>query len=262
MLTIEFLGAPYSGKSYYKNELEKDNYFSKYNVFNYRNNFFCNLPLVQNLNIIEKNILKIYCNKKRTEAKQSGKQVKKKNFLSRFFQNKTNSLIKYHSDLFKKKKPEFSKIIENYFEISEHKIDRFNNLNRWINELFASYEVYISLKSKKNIIIDSEGFIHRANSFIISNNDSTFIENYLKFCPKPDILIYIDENLDKIRDRIKESKNQYEITKYENIIENMHNNSSIIFEKMKNYSTEKFVVNSKNFLEVKDNITDYLNKNY
>ncbi len=162
----------------------------------------------------------------------------------------------------KKKKPEFSKIIENYFEISEHKIDRFNNLNRWINELFASYEVYISLKSKKNIIIDSEGFIHRANSFIISNNDSTFIENYLKFCPKPDILIYIDENLDKIRERIKESENQDEITKYENIIENMHNNSSIIFEKMQDYSTEKFVVNSKNFLEVKDNITDYLNKNY
>ncbi len=111
MLTIEFLGAPYSGKSYYKNELEKDNYFSKYNVFNYRNNFFCNLPFVQNLNIIEKNILKIYCNKKRIEAKQKGKEVKKKNFLNRFFQNKTNSLIKYHSDLFKKKK---TGIFKNY----------------------------------------------------------------------------------------------------------------------------------------------------
>ena len=42
----------YTNEMEISNELEKDNYFSKYNVFNYRNNFFCNLPFVQNLNII------------------------------------------------------------------------------------------------------------------------------------------------------------------------------------------------------------------
>ncbi len=40
MLVIEFLGTPYSGKSYYKDEIERDVFFKNFKIYNYRKNFF------------------------------------------------------------------------------------------------------------------------------------------------------------------------------------------------------------------------------
>ena len=74
MLVIEFLGAPYSGKSYYKDEIEKDVFFKNFKIYDYRKNFFCNLMHIENVSFMQKNILQFYCNKPIVD-------VKKKSFI-------------------------------------------------------------------------------------------------------------------------------------------------------------------------------------
>ena len=132
------------------------------------------------------------------------------------------------------------------------------NLNRWINELFASYEISNSFKSNKKIIIDSEGFIHRANSFVFNKYDHIFVENYLRMCPKPDILIYIDEDIKTIQDRITNSINEQEKEKYKNKIYDLNENSKRILKEIKKYSSKIFLLNSKNFNQVKSEIINFI----
>ena len=78
MCIIEFIGAPYSGKSYFEKKILESGIFQNNTIHNYRNFFFCNLSLVTKLNIIERNLLKIFCNKKRSEAKNNYAPIKKK----------------------------------------------------------------------------------------------------------------------------------------------------------------------------------------
>ncbi len=132
------------------------------------------------------------------------------------------------------------------------------NLNRWINELFASYEISNSFKSNKKIIIDSEGFIHRVNSFVFNKYDHIFVENYLRMCPKPDILIYIDEDIKTIQDRITNSINEQEKEKYKNKIYDLNENSKRILKEIKKYSSKIFLLNSKNFNQVKSEIINFI----
>ena len=329
MLVIEFLGTPYSGKSYYKDEIEKDIFFKNFKIYDYRQNFFCNLTDIENVNLIRKNILKFYCNKPRVNIKKKVLSIKKKkNFLNRYFQNEINKLIKLKSDSFKKKNIELSKLVNDYLKaisdsgiryveigfrsLKENKLngpnffsrdnylnilkipknlnigvminiseiinskqnykkilttllknsketnERNKNLNRWIDELFASHEISSLIKSNKKIIIDSEGFIHRLNSFVMASNDKSFIESYLKVCPKPDILIYIKEDLSIINERIKNTENNEDKEKYKFTLENIFNNSQIIYEEMKKYSTKIFLLNSKNFVDVNNEIIEYM----
>ena len=46
MLVIEFLGTPYSGKSYYKDEIERDVFLKNFKIYNYRK-IFCNLSILK-----------------------------------------------------------------------------------------------------------------------------------------------------------------------------------------------------------------------
>lgn len=259
MLVIEFLGAPYSGKSFYKNKIKKDVFFKNFEIYNYRQNFFCNLTDIENVNFIQKNILQFYCNKPIADIKKKVLPVKKKNFfLNTFFQNEINKLIKLKSESFKRKNVEFSKIVNDYLKNSKDTNERNKDLNRWIHELFASHEVSSSINSNKKIIIDCEGFIHRLNSFVMETNDKIFIKSYLKVCPKPDILIYLNEDLSVINKRIKNTENYGEKKKYKYTLENMFNNSRTIYEEMKKYSTKLFTLNSKNFVDVKNEIIEFL----
>ena len=259
MLTVEFLGTPYSGKSFFKQKLEEDKFFKDFELYSYRKNFYCNLNEIQKLNIFQKSILNFYCKKSFIEKKNIASLTKKKNsFIKNFIQNKVNNLVKFQSDIFKKKNLDLSNLIKYYFEKTELTPERLENLNRWINELFASYEISNSFKSNKKIIIDSEGFIHRVNSFVFNEYDHTFVENYLRMCPKPDILIYIDEDIKTIQDRITNSINEQEKEKYKNKIDDINENSKRILEEIKKYSSKIFLLNSKNFNEVKSEIINFI----
>ena len=259
MLVIEFLGTPYSGKSYYKDEIERDVFFKNFKIYNYRKNFFCNLTDIENVNFLQKNILRFYCNKATIDAKKKFLSIKKKkNFLNKFFQNEINKLIKSKSDSFKRKNIEFSKLINDYLENSKETNERNKNLSRWTNELFASHEISSLIDSNKKIIIDSEGFIHRLNSFVMASNDKLFVKSYLKVCPKPNILIYVKEDFSVIKERLENTENYEDKQKYKYTLENMFNNSQIIYEEMKKYSKKIFLLNSKNFADVKNEIIKYI----
>ncbi len=258
MLVIEFLGAPYSGKSYYKDIIEKDIFFRDYKVYDYKQNFFCNYNNIKNLNIIQKFIIKLYCKKPIKNIKKKPGLIKKKSFIITLIQNEINKLIKYKSDSFQKKNYNLSKLVKDYLKNLKETKERHTNLNRWINELFASYEILSSIKSSNKIIIDSEGFIHRLNSLIMSSNKKHFIKSYLSICPKPDILIYVDEDLKVINERIKNSENHNDIKKYKHNLQNIHNNSEIIYKEIKKFPIKLFILNSKNFEQVKNEIIKYL----
>jgi len=263
MCIIEFIGAPYSGKSYFEKKLLESGVFQNNTIHNYRNFFFCNLSLVTKLNIIEKNLLKIFCNKKREEAKSYYvPSKKKKSFFKRRIQNIINSIIFNHQILYRKENIEFCKLIDDFFISLDSNDINFQNLDRWLKELFASHYVYKNLDFKKKIIMDSEGFIHRLTSFLALNYDNKFLENYLEFCPKPNVLILVNEQLEVIKKRIKDSRNIEEKIKYKDNIEDLFNYSFKIFEKMPDVSTKKFIINSKNFSSEKVKIADYINNNF
>ena len=219
MCIIEFIGAPYSGKSYFEKKILESGVFQNNTIHNYRNFFFCNLSLVTKLNIIERNLLKIFCNKKRNEAKNNYTPIKKNSFLRKGIQNIINSIIYNHQILFRKENIEFCKLIDDFFILLNPNDINFKNLDRWSKELFASYYVYKNLNLKKKIIMDSEGFIHRLTSFLKLNHDNKFFEDYLELCPKPNVLILVDEPLEVIKKRIKDSRNIEEKIKYEDNID-------------------------------------------
>ena len=110
--------------------------------------------------------------------------------------------------------------------------------------------------------MDSEGFIHRLTSFLKLNHDNKFFENYLELCPKPNVLILVDEPLEVIKKRINDSRNIEEKIKYEDNIDLFFNFSSEIFDKVSDVSTKKFIINSKNFSSEKTKITDYISDNF
>ena len=224
MCIIEFIGAPYSGKSYFEKKILETGIFQNNTIHNYRNFFFCNLSLVTKLNIIERNLLRIFCNRKRKEAKNYYTPNKKKNsFFKRRIQNIINSIIYNHQILFRKENIEFCKLIDEFFILLNSKDINFENLDRWLKELFASHYVYKNLYFKKKIIMDSEGFIHRLTSFLTFNHDNKFFENYLKLCPKPNVLILVNEPLEVIKKRIKNSRNIEEKIKYQDNIDHLFN---------------------------------------
>ena len=221
------------------------------------------MSLVTKLNIIERNLLKIFCNKKRKEAKNYYAPIKKKNsFFKRKIQNIINSIIYNHQILFRKENIKFCKLIDDFFILVNQNDINFKNLDRWLKELFASHYVYKNLNFKKKIIMDSEGFIHRLSSFLSLNHDNKFFENYLKLCPKPDVLILVNEPLEVIKKRIEHSINIEERIKYDDNIEHLFNYSSKIFDKVSDVSTKKFIINSKNFSSEKIKITDYIRNNF
>ena len=67
MFVIEFIGAPYAGKTFYKNELLRDPLLKRYKIKDYRNFFYSNLKNVESLNLIDKNILTFYSKKNKTQ---------------------------------------------------------------------------------------------------------------------------------------------------------------------------------------------------
>ena len=72
--------------------LEKSYFEKNFRDWHFQNNtiitieiFFCNLSLVTKLNIIERNLLRIFCNRKRKEAKNYYTQTKKNSFFKEEF---------------------------------------------------------------------------------------------------------------------------------------------------------------------------------
>jgi hypothetical protein len=268
MFVIEFIGAPNAGKTFYKNELLRDPLLKGYKIKDYRNFFYSNLKNVESLNLIDKNILRFYSKKNKTQKvkfKESNKNSKKFdfNFLRKFFQKRINILIEKQKISFRKNNFKFYNLVNFFIENKIEDSKRKENLYRWIGELFSSRNIYEQLTPNTDAIIDCEGFIHRLNSLIVSEEkNEQFINQYLEFCPKPDILIFVNEEITIIKDRIIHDNDLNKKNMQEKIIKKMHVNSNLIFNKLQKNSSNYFVINSKNFFTIKNKIISHIIKNY
>jgi len=255
MLIIEFIGSPYSGKSFYKDDLYKNLKEKNIKTRNYKKNFLLNVGKCYELSLLEKFSF-FLASKKKDSSNRKNLKPKSNNFVEKFnlfrdVQIKRKNRI--FSD-FKNENQNFMKIVENFkfdLKVSE---ERSNDLNRWFKDLCVSYQVLKKMNSEDQIVMDSEGFIHRLNSFIITNNNKKFVDEYLLHCPKPDILILVNENPEICLERLRSQKNLKEIEKYENNLFNFYQNSENIFNQVKKKMSYSFVINSKNYNNLKNEI--------
>ena len=266
MLRIEFLGSPYSGKSFIKSDIKKTFICKKYNFYSYRNFFNHHLNKYQKLNIIDQLIFNSI------NLKETNKLSKNQNdsiYLFKYLKLiveglSTRRILLLKKNIYKnfsKENQELTKLIKLFFKKNSFKKLRKNELERWFVEICTSYFIFTKLKSPYVAILDSEGFIHRLNSFIINNYDESFINDYLEVAPKPNILIYIDEKYQICRKRlINENLNQ-NIIKYKDTLETYSINSELIYNKIKNKNLKIFRVNSENYYEEKHKILKYINEN-
>ncbi len=201
--SIEFLGTPGSGKTYYYNKLNKIlindgcethdfqslflnyhhqnqaslNYF-KFKIKNFLNS--SNIFLFKYLNIIfdkififEKEINKII-NKK-----------KNKKFLKKYFKN---------------------------LELDKSKDNNLRNkLLKWLRNEITGIEIFKQIKNKNLILINSEGINQRISRLLLNKSKLKIIKNikklnYNKF--ESDILIYIDTDSKQCEKRLKKRRNK------------------------------------------------------
>ena len=255
MLIIEFIGPPYSGKSFYKDDLYENLKKKNIDTKDYKKNFLLNVGKCYKLNLLEKFLFFLASkkgdNSNRKNLKPKSNYSVKKFNLFRDMQIKRKNKVFFD---FQNENKNFVKIVENFksdLNISE---ERSNDLNRWFKDLCVSYEVLKKMNKKDQIVMDSEGFIHRLNSFIITNNNKTFVDEYLLHCPKPDILILVNENPEICLERLRSQKNLEEIKKYENNLHSFYQNSENIFNQVKKKISKSFVINSKNYNKIKKEI--------
>ena len=77
----------------------------------------------------------------------------------------------------------------------------------------AAYRGYFNSRhSKKNYLINSEGFFYRT-AYLFNNIIDKNLNNYLKFIPKVNILILVKTNKKKVFQRIKKRKKGYNYNK-------------------------------------------------
>ena len=209
--------------------------------------------------------MKYLCIKK----KRIGKIKKTRNYKNKKNQNnnsiirkiifkRINKFIEKEVYSFKSNNNKFYDLLKKFFAILDDN-ERKYDLLRWSHELLASRNIYDHINTKNKIIIDSEGFIHRLNSFLVSKKiDDKLIDEYLYLCPKPDMIIYVNEDIEIIKNRIFKN---YDLVQQNDLVAKMtkmHTNSEIIFEKLNKYSIKSFKINSNNFNNIKNQIIEYL----
>jgi thymidylate kinase len=255
MLKVEFLGIPYSGKSFYQNDLLKTLKINGVNVQDYKQNFTSNINHVYKLNILEKLIFFLLNKKKkknnRIKILNSQKKVSKINSFIYSIQN--NIKIKIFKD-FESENQNLESLIKDYKRNTGLNSHRLGNILGWYKDICVSHQILINLKDNNQIILDSEGFIHRLNSFILEEYNQNFIDLYLKYCPKPDILIFVDEKPEKCLQRMLEENNMDDVQKYQNNLDNFYINSKKIFNLVKDKTVKNFVINSDSYLSFKSEI--------
>jgi hypothetical protein len=265
MFVVEFLGAPDSGKTFYRDRIILEKSLNIYNIYNYRDFFLCNLKEKIKLNLFNRLILKYLCIKNRQLRKinkkhQSSFKKNKNNnsIIRKIIFKKINKLIEKQVNSLSINNNKFYNLLKRIFEILDDN-ERKHNLQRWSYELLASRNIYDHINTKDKLIIDSEGFIHRLNSFLVSKKlNEKLIDEYLNLCPKPDIIVYVNEDIENIKKRILENYNFEQQSNLIDKMEEMHRNSEIIFEKLNKYPIKSFKINYKNFNNIKDQIIEYL----
>ena len=260
-MKIEFLGIPYSGKTFIKNEIAIELKKNKIDTVSYKKFFYKEAHINLQLSFLDKIIMKIMFLKtndsKQREVKKEKKLKKNKyTYLKKIFQKKVQNIKKYSYGQFEKKNLNFSSLLKKKFLINKK---NNNTLKRWIMDLCVSQYIYDKRKKNSVTILDCEGFIHRLNSFMIGGKNKNLLEGYLKYVPMPHILIYINEEPKVCRQRMKRLNNKEDLIKFDNKLEIFDKNTKLIYKKIKKKCPKIFIINSKNYdFKTKKDIVKYI----
>lgn len=258
-MKIEFLGIPYSGKTFIKNELITELKKNKVKTQSYKTFFYQKISSNLKLSFLDYIIIKImYYKTKLAKERKTIKlrKIKKKKyfFLNEFFSKRVKNLKQNSYNQFKKKNLNFSDLLRIFFIKNKNKI-----LKKWIIDLCIAHYIYENDKKDNVILLDCEGFIHRLNSFMIENKNKNFPKNYLKFAPIPDVLIYINEKPKICLHRMKKHNIREDLIKFDKKLGIFSSNTKLIYQLVKKKCPKIFVINSKKYdINTKKDIVKYI----
>lgn len=251
MIVIEFVGAPYSGKTYIRNDIEKYLLKKNKNFYTYKKFLLTNYSKFNNKNLLEKFIFLFLNYKYQDDIKKikvNSKAPKYKNHILRNYLNKkVESLkMKIFKD-FKRNNISLVNLITKFLKKNNINVERRNELLRWFVDLSIGHHIYKKANCKNNILIDCEGFTHRLSSFLAEKYDNVFLNKYLRFAPIPDVLIYINEKPSNCKKRIIKANISEDIRKYAKSTKKFSLISKKIFENIKDRCPNTFVINAKSY---------------
>lgn len=225
MKSVEFIGPPGSGKSFYKRKIS--NFFKKneFDILDSSSIFYEEYNFLYKTSFFESFFLKI-----------KKKVTKKKNYFFRllnfYFEKVYNFENKYN--YFNKKKT-LKKFTDDYFKI----FDKFEKkdylkrkLRKWLHQELPSIYLSKKINSKSIIFINSEGINQRILRLILNHKEKTnsILRNLNYNFFESDILIFLDTKPSICVSRLKErSPKRY--TKSE--IKNFYKKSKILFNRSK-----------------------------
>ena len=109
---------------------------------------------------------------------------------------------------FKNKNLKFVTFVNESIKESNFDLNTKNIFKNWFIQECAGKYLFDKHNKKFNILLDSEGFIQRINIYAYKKKDKMkIIQNYLKLCPLPDILI-----ISKTRKSIKKKNIKKELS--------------------------------------------------
>tara|TARA_B100000886_G_scaffold276455_1_gene200417 strand:+ start:22554 stop:23309 length:756 start_codon:yes stop_codon:yes gene_type:complete len=198
-LSIEFLGSPGSGKSYYHDKLVAKLNKKKINLYDFQNLFLNYYPGKLSFN----QIIKFKTKKNLTNSK---------NYLIKYLNRIFDQIISFDNEInhiLKSKKKKF--FLKNYFELlhSNKNVHNFlsQKLLKWLRNEISGISIYKKFNKKNLILINSEGINQRLSRLNYFNSKIEKIKklNYRNF--ESDIIIFVDTNIKKCKERINKRNN-------------------------------------------------------
>lgn len=217
-LSIEFLGNPGSGKSYYYDKLVKRLARKKILLYDFENLFLNYYP--EKLSLSQ--IIKFKTKKNLTNS--SNYFIK---YLNRIF----DQIISFDNEInyiLKNKKNNI--FLKNYFEClhNNKNVDNFlsRKLLKWLRNEISGISIFNKLDKKNLILINSEGINQRLSRLNYFNTKIKKIKklNYRNF--ESDIIIFVDTHIKKSIERINKRNNisysKKELNKFKTACKNIY----------------------------------------
>ena len=235
MKSIEFIGAPGSGKTYFKEQLNL--YYKNKNIktYNYNELFLHKYNLIHKLNIMDK--LKFLIKKILLNTD---------NFFLKYLNYKLDQIFDFKKEYTKINNDNYTKKFSKKYFVklkSENKsIKLKDKLKKWITSELSAINISHKIQTKEEILINSEGINQRIIRLIL-NVDKNKIKSFLKKIKyqkfESDIVIFVNTKpatcIKRIRKRNEKKYNVLDIN-------NFYLKSEYIF---KNTNKKKFIIDNK-----------------
>ena len=217
-LSIEFLGNPGSGKSYYYDKLVERLARKKIPLYDFKNLFLNYYPKKLSLSQIIK-------------FKTKKNLVNSSNYFIKYLNRIFDQIISFDYEINHILKNKKNKIfLKNYFELLHSNKNVHNFLSRkllkWLRNEISGISIFNKLDKQDLILINSEGINQRLSRLNYFNTKIKKIKRlkYRNF--ESDIIIFVDTHIKKSKERINKRNNisysKKELNKFKTACKNIY----------------------------------------